>query len=220
MTFTGAPTSNTAIAGGVNGNVGTGLFANASLPSGHTTFGYTTSILFAMLVPERFQQLVTRASEYGDSRIVLGVHYPIDIIAGRALASYDIAQMLNNNPRYLNATVNGVFGIGDLTTTGNFQTVFTAAQTDVRNLFTTNCGTDIATCAATGAPDRFSNAAANQANISRASPMVCRPCHSRRHRVKLRQPADRMRRSCSPPSMAATRRRPKRSRRTAACSAA
>ena len=170
LTFTGAPTSNTAIAGGVNGNVGTGLFANASLPSGHTTFGYTTSILFAMLVPERFQQLVTRASEYGDSRIVLGVHYPIDIIAGRALASYDIAQMLNNNPRYLNATVNGVFGIGDLTTTGNFQTVFTAAQTDVRNLFTTNCGTDIATCAATGAPDRFSNAAANQANyIARLS---------------------------------------------------
>lgn len=168
LTFTGAPTSNTAIIGGVNGNAGSGLFANASFPSGHTTFGYTTSILFAMLVPERYQQMLTRASEYGDSRIVLGAHYPLDIIAGRALASYDVVQMLSNNPQYLNATVNGVFGIGDLTTTGNFQTVFTAAQTDVRNLLAAGCGTDIATCAATGAPDRFSNAAQNQANyISR-----------------------------------------------------
>jgi uncharacterized protein with beta-barrel porin domain len=164
LSFGGVPTSSTAIIGGVNGNAGSGLFANASLPSGHTTFGYTTSILFGMLVPERFQQMMTRGSEYGDSRIVLGAHYPLDVIAGRALASYDVAQMLNNNPRYLGATVNGVFGIGDLTTTSNFQTVFTAAQSDVRSLLTTNCGTDIATCATTGAPDRFSNAAANQAN--------------------------------------------------------
>ncbi len=164
LTFTGTPTSNTAIIGGVSGNVGTGLFANASFPSGHTTFGYTTSILFAMLVPERYQQMLTRGSEYGDSRIVLGAHYPLDVIAGRALASYDIVQMLSNNPKYLGATVNGVFGIGDLTTTNNFQTVFTSAQTDVRNLLTTGCGTDIATCAASGAPDRFSNLAQDQAS--------------------------------------------------------
>ena len=66
--------------------------------------------------------MLTRASEYGNSRIVLGVHYPLDIIAGRVLGTYDVAQMLNNNPQYTNATVNGVFGIGDVTTTSNFQT--------------------------------------------------------------------------------------------------
>jgi uncharacterized protein with beta-barrel porin domain len=164
--FFGAATSNTAIIGGVNGNVGSGLFANASFPSGHTTFGYTTSLLLAMLVPEDYTRMLTRASEYGNSRIILGAHYPLDIIAGRALASYDVAQMLNNNPKYLNATVNGVFGIGDLTTTGNFQTVFKAAQTDTRNLLTTGCGSDIATCIATSAPDRLSNLAQDQADYT------------------------------------------------------
>jgi uncharacterized protein with beta-barrel porin domain len=160
----GAPTSNTAIIGGVNGNTGSGLFANASFPSGHTTFGYTTALLFAMLVPERYQQMLTRASEYGDSRVVLGAHYPLDVIAGRVIGTYDVVQMLNNNPRYLGATVNGVFGIGDLTTTTNFQTVFTAAQTDVRNLLQTGCGTSIAACAASGAPDRFNNLAQDRAD--------------------------------------------------------
>jgi len=74
--------------------------------------------------------------------------------------------MLNNNPKYLGATVNGVFGIGDLTTTTNFQTVFTAAQTDVRNLLQTGCGTTIAACAAAGAPDRFSNLAQDRADYT------------------------------------------------------
>jgi uncharacterized protein with beta-barrel porin domain len=162
----GAPTSNTAIIGGVNGNTGSGLFANASFPSGHTTFGYTSSILMGMLVPERYGEMLTRASEYGNSRIVLGAHYPLDIVAGRVLGTYDVVQMLNNNPQYTNATVNGVFGIGDLTTTNNFQTLFKAAQTDVRNLLQTGCGTDIATCVASGAPDRFSNLAQNKADYT------------------------------------------------------
>ena len=162
--YFGVDQSNTAIAGGVNGNVGTGLFANAAAPSGHTTFGYTTSLLFAMLVPERYSQFMTRAAEYGNSRVVLGVHYPLDVILGRVIGTYDVVQMLNNNPKYTNFTVNGVFGIGDVTTTSNFQTVFAAAQTDVRNLLQTGCGSSIATCSATSAQDRFSNAAQNQAD--------------------------------------------------------
>ena len=120
----------------------------------------------AMLVPERYGEMMTRASEYGNSRIVLGAHYPLDVIAGRVLGSYDVAQMLNNNSKYLGATVNGVFGIGDLTTTTNFQTVFTAAQADVRNLLQTGCGTTIAACAAAGAPDRFSNLAQDRADYT------------------------------------------------------
>jgi subtilase-type serine protease len=162
--YFGVVQSNTQIAGGVNGNVGSGLFANAAAPSGHTTFGYTTSILFGMLVPERYSQFMTRASEYGNSRVVLGVHYPLDVILGRAIGTYDVVQMLNNNPKYTNFTVNGVFGIGDVTTTSNFQTLFVAAQNDVRNLLQSGCGSSIATCSATSAPDRFSNMAQNQAD--------------------------------------------------------
>ena len=156
--YFGVVESNTDIAGGVNGNVGTGLFADAADPSGHSTFGYTTSLLFAMLVPERYSQFMARASEFGNSRVVLGVHYPLDVILGRVIGTYDVVQMLNNNPKYTNFTV------GDVTTTNNFQTVFTAAQTDVRNLLQTGCGSDLATCSATSTPDRFSNAAQNQAD--------------------------------------------------------
>jgi uncharacterized protein with beta-barrel porin domain len=164
--YFGNPTSNTTILGTNTANSGSGLFANASFPSGHTTFGYTTSILLGMLVPERFNEMITRASEYGDSRIVLGVHYPLDIIGGRVIGTYDVAQMLNNNPKYLGATVNGVFGIGDLTTTSNFQTVFAAARTDVTNLLVAGCGSSIATCAANGAPDRFSDLAKDKADYT------------------------------------------------------
>jgi uncharacterized protein with beta-barrel porin domain len=117
-----------------------------------------------MLVPERYSQFMTRASEYGNSRVVLGVHYPLDVILGRAIGTYDVVQMLNNNPKYTNFTVNGVFGIGDVTTTSNFQTLFVAAQNDVRNLLQSGCGSSIATCSATSAPDRFSNMAQNQAD--------------------------------------------------------
>src|SRR5262249_60981985 len=55
--YFGVNQSNTNIAGGVNGNVGTGLFAHAAAPSGHTTVGYTTSLPFGMLGPGRVTQI-------------------------------------------------------------------------------------------------------------------------------------------------------------------
>lgn len=153
--YFGAPTSNTAIQAG--------LSANASSPSGHTTFGYTTAILFALMVPERYQQLLTRASEYGDSRIVLGVHYPLDIIMGRTLATYDIVQALNNNPAYTSQTIS-VFAVGNVTTTNDFTALLGSATGDLRTLLTQGCGTAIATCAASGTADRFSDLTLDRAN--------------------------------------------------------
>ena len=38
---------------------------------------------------------VSCAAQYGNSRIVLGAHYPLDIIASRAFAQYDLARMLS-----------------------------------------------------------------------------------------------------------------------------
>ena len=62
--FCGAETTNTAYL--------QNLAANPAYPSGHTTYGYMESLLLALLVPERYQQMVTRAAEYGNDRIVLG----------------------------------------------------------------------------------------------------------------------------------------------------
>jgi hypothetical protein len=54
------------------------LTKNPAYPSGHTTFGYAGAILFAVLVPQRYQQLVTRGAEYGNDRILMGSHYGCD----------------------------------------------------------------------------------------------------------------------------------------------
>ncbi|MCJ2121805.1 phosphatase PAP2 family protein, partial [Methylobacterium sp. J-077] len=68
------------------------LATSPSFPSGHTTVAYTSSYLLAMLVPQQYQSMLARAADYANDRIVLGVHYPLDIIGSRALAAYDLAQ--------------------------------------------------------------------------------------------------------------------------------
>jgi autotransporter-associated beta strand protein len=106
-------------------------------------------------VPERFQQMITRAAEYGNDRIILGAHYAMDIIAGRTIAYYDIAQMLANNPTYVGQTEGGV-------TISNYQTALTSATNDLTSALQTGCGNTIAVCA-TQDTSRFSSAAANAA---------------------------------------------------------
>ncbi|WP_028245664.1 ElyC/SanA/YdcF family protein [Pseudoclavibacter soli] len=58
-------------------------FSNDSFPSGHTTGGYMVGTTLATLLPELAPQMLERASEYGNNRIVLGFHYPIDVMGGR-----------------------------------------------------------------------------------------------------------------------------------------
>jgi hypothetical protein len=48
------------------------LVDSPSFPSGHTTYGYTGSLVLAVLVPERYPQMIARAAEYGNDRILMG----------------------------------------------------------------------------------------------------------------------------------------------------
>ena len=59
------------------------LTNSPSFPSGHTTYGYTGAVLLAVLVPERYPEMMVRAAEYGNDRIIIGAHYAMDVIAGR-----------------------------------------------------------------------------------------------------------------------------------------
>ena len=68
----------------------------ASFLSGHTTYAYSASILLAMMVPERYQEQIYRASEFANGRIVMGAHYPLDVIGGRVLATYALANWLSD----------------------------------------------------------------------------------------------------------------------------
>jgi membrane-associated phospholipid phosphatase len=60
-----------------------GICTGGSFPSGHTTTAFEAGITLATLVPELAPELLARASEAGNDRIVLGVHYPLDIMGGR-----------------------------------------------------------------------------------------------------------------------------------------
>ena len=57
-----------------------------SFPSGHTTKTYNRGLGLATLLPELGPELVARAAEGGNNRVVLGVHYPMDVIGGRISA--------------------------------------------------------------------------------------------------------------------------------------
>ncbi|WP_019909168.1 S-layer homology domain-containing protein [Paenibacillus sp. HW567] len=61
--------------------------SDGGFPSGHTNASYLAALALAYAVPERFQELVTRASEMGNNRIVAGMHSPLDVMGGRVLAT-------------------------------------------------------------------------------------------------------------------------------------
>ncbi len=69
---------------------------NFAYPSGTTIFGSLTAIVLANMVPEKRAQLFERSVEFSANRIVLGVHYPSDIEAGRIAATVMAAAFLQN----------------------------------------------------------------------------------------------------------------------------
>lgn len=101
-----------------------------AFPSGHSTVGYTDTLLLAAMLPERAPALIARGAGYGYSRQVLGVHYPLDVIGGRMIAQYNVAHYLAD-PAY--------------------RRLFDEAREQLRNALTKACGVALAQCAA-GAP--------------------------------------------------------------------
>jgi autotransporter-associated beta strand protein len=145
---------------------GQNLTNSPSFPSGHTTYGYTESLLLALLVPQRFQQMIVRGAEYGNGRIVIGAHYAMDVLAGRTIAYYDIAQMLANNPTYLTsvtyASSSGASTTVSLSASNSYTSLFSAAQTDLTDTLQSACGNTLTVCAAQDT-SAFANAAAAKA---------------------------------------------------------
>lgn len=127
-----------------------------SFPSGHTTYAYTGAMVLAIMVPERFQELIARAAEYGNDRIVVGSHYAMDVLAGRTLALYDMAHLLANDPAYVGQSYRGAAPIND------FPAAIKAAGAEVTAALASACGNTIKECARedTG---HLNNPAANEA---------------------------------------------------------
>jgi autotransporter-associated beta strand protein len=60
---------------------------DGGFPSGHTNAFYLAGLALAYAIPERFQELLARASELSDTRIVAGMHSSVDVIGGRILGT-------------------------------------------------------------------------------------------------------------------------------------
>jgi hypothetical protein len=137
------------------------LTDSPSFPSGHTTYGYTGALLLAILVPERYQQMITRGAEYGNDRILVGAHYAMDVLGGRTLALYDMAHLLANDPAYLGQTTRKGGAAGSAASK-DFREAVKAARGDMVKTLEAACGRPVADCANedTG---RFSNPAADEA---------------------------------------------------------
>jgi acid phosphatase (class A) len=65
-----------------------------SYPSGHATLGVVWAGLLADLRPERADALRLRGLQIGHDRVVAGLHWPSDVVAGQRLGAAILARLL------------------------------------------------------------------------------------------------------------------------------
>jgi hypothetical protein len=129
------------------------LINSPSFPSGHTTYGYMGSLLLAVLVPDRYQEMVVRAAEYGNDRIILGAHYAMDVLGGRAVATYDLAHLLANDPAYIGRPLTDFARATTMSaprvpeTISDFRAAVANARTDLTKVLEAACGDTVQVCA-------------------------------------------------------------------------
>jgi autotransporter-associated beta strand protein len=118
--------------------------------SGHSAEATRNAIGMAYVLPERYQELVGRGLELGESRILAGMHSPLDVISGRVHAQAV-------------ATAN-LIAAGAATRAAARE----QAQTTLMKLTNTTAST-FPTYAISGTPanDRFADYAASRANYIR-----------------------------------------------------
>lgn len=118
-------------------NVGygsSGLCTGGSFPSGHATSAYLSGIALATLLPELAPSILARTSEAAMNRIVLGVHYPLDVIGGRMNAQAAITARWVDK-KFRNAVIR-------------------PAQAELVRYLESKCGARLAVCIAADTPYR------------------------------------------------------------------
>ncbi|WP_446721468.1 acid phosphatase [Methylobacterium sp. DCY52] len=67
-----------------------------SYPSGHATQGWAYALILAALVPEKATAILVRGRAYGESRVVCGVHWLSDVVAGRLTGTSVFAALMGD----------------------------------------------------------------------------------------------------------------------------
>ena len=70
-----------------------------SYPSGHTSLAFSMGVVLAALIPEKAQAILARATEFGEHRLVCGVHFRSDIVAGQQFGTV-LALRLMEKPAF------------------------------------------------------------------------------------------------------------------------
>ncbi|MDB5768312.1 MAG: phoN [Collimonas fungivorans] len=89
------------------------LSRSGAYPSGHATAGTLMGIVLSNMVPEKRAEIMARAAEYANNRIIGGVHYRSDIETGR---------------------ITGTVIAARLQTRDDFKTAFDAAKKELRGV--------------------------------------------------------------------------------------
>ncbi len=71
-----------------------------SYPSGHSTMGFSMAVVLADIAPSHAPALLARAKDYAESRMVCGMHFRSDIVAGQVLGT-SVALELLRNPAFV-----------------------------------------------------------------------------------------------------------------------
>jgi len=71
-----------------------------SYPSGHAALGWLSARILSQFNPNHASEILARGREFGESRVVCGVHYPSDVAGGQALANIMLAY-LAKDPEYI-----------------------------------------------------------------------------------------------------------------------
>ncbi|WP_171037042.1 phosphatase PAP2 family protein [Maribacter algarum] len=72
------------------------IMSSPSFASGHTLWAYIQAFAWSELIPEKRQEFLELAYEIGESREIMGIHYPSDEEAARVLAHGMLSAMWSN----------------------------------------------------------------------------------------------------------------------------
>ena len=73
---------------------------NSSYASSNAAAGWAWALVLAELYPEKASAVLVRGREYGENRVICGLHYASDITAGQTMASAMVAR-LHADPEFI-----------------------------------------------------------------------------------------------------------------------